>query len=118
MDHTGVKDLSGNNPNICVQQRTLKLSKTFSGTGVSDWVFLKGRHPVYIKHSGTATVKMERSNDGGATVQDIKLPDGSTTAEYTAEATFDIDLGEKGGLVRFNCTAHTNNVTCEIGDNI
>ena len=118
MDHQGVRDLSGNNPNACVQQKTLKLSKTFSATGTSDWVFLKGRHSVSIMHTGTATVKLERSNDGGVTATDIMLPDGVTAASFTAEAAFDMDFGDQGSLIRFNCTAHTNNVTCEIGDDV
>ncbi len=114
-DGTGVLDLSANNPPILVSRRTAKLSKTFGATGQSDWIYLYGRHEVSLTAFGVATVKLERSLDGGTTPIDVTLPDGATANAYSAEAGFEIDAGVQGMLVRFNCTAWTSgSIVCKI----
>lgn len=94
------------------------LEITFEATGQSAGILVKGKANVLI-FDGDATVQVERSFDGGDTYHVVsKNSDGDAMAYSTSSdsVAFNgvIEEPETGVLYRFNCTAHTNDVTCRL----
>lgn len=98
-----------------VIQKLALLSGSFSGTGQSSSVLIKGR--ANLTMGGSATVKVEKSYDSGTTWFDVSADSLGTLASYVmsaAEVSVVIDEPEDGILYRLNCTAYTSATTYRI----
>lgn len=78
---------------------TNKIAGNFTATGTSAEIKVYRHFNVSVSGFGTATVKLQRSFDGGATWE--------TTDEITADLSTTAYEPERGIIYRFNCTAYT-----------
>lgn len=84
------------------------VSGTFAATGQSATLNMSAADgTLSLVFAGTATVKLQRSFDKGATWKDMKT--------YTANAEENFFEPCSEVQYRLNCTAHTNNVTYVMG---
>jgi hypothetical protein len=83
-----------------------KIVGSFAGTGASPGIALRGKFNFSLSGFGTATVRLERSFDGGANWRIVSKPD-LTAASFTADVDGVGGEPEIGLLYRFNCTAHS-----------
>lgn len=74
-------------------------SGSFTGTGASAAIELRGEYNLSLSGFGTATVALQRSFDGGAS---WKTVDG-----FAGDAEMAGFEAEAGMLYRLNCTAHS-----------
>lgn len=82
---------------------------TISSAAATDAIQILGDASFQLKFTGTATVSLQTSIDGGVTFFISKLPDGVTASTWTA----DVALGlyfQVPTWVRFNCSAYTDPV--------
>lgn len=80
---------------------------SFTGTGQSDTVCLKGQFNVTIWGTFVGTVHMERSFDGGTTWVDYTSPNNNAFTWTGAISTVG-EEPEVGVLYRLDCTAFTS----------
>lgn len=78
------------------------VSGSFGSTGQSAAVALRGKFNFSLSGFGTATVKLERSFDGGGTWKVCSKPDLSA-ASFSADVEGVGEEPEAGMLYRFNC---------------
>ena len=83
-----------------------RISGSFAGTGSSSAIALRGKFNFSLSGFGTATVRLERSFDGGSSWRVVSKPD-LTAASFTADVDGVGEEPEIGLLYRFNCTAFT-----------
>ncbi len=83
------------------------VSGTFTGTGQSAAIALRGKYNFSLSGFGTATVKLERSFDGGSSWKVMSKPDFSA-ASFSADVEGVGEEPEAGMLYRFNCDAHSS----------
>lgn len=82
---------------------------TFTGTGTSEPLLLRGDFNLLLSGTFVATVLLERSFDGGATWQQMNLQNGGAGISFTAPINTVIETGpEIGVLYRLNCSAFTS----------
>lgn len=81
---------------------------SFAGTGVSAAVAIHGRFNITLADFGTATVKVERSFDDGATWHVASRDASGTEAAYAADCSLVAEEPEAGVCYRLNCTAHSS----------
>lgn len=85
-----------------------KINVTFTGTGVSPGVEIKGEFSVSISGFGTGSVAAQRSYDDGATWRTVD----TFSADYEGYGREQ----ESGVLYRFNCTSYTSgSINCRMG---
>ena len=85
---------------IVVAGNSVTLSSNATGTGASASVF---------EDTGfTATVRVEKSYDGGVTWLAANEPGTVTAASFTAQASMEMFEPELGVYYRLNCTAYTS----------
>lgn len=77
-----------------------KITGTFGATGQSDSIDLAGQFNLSLSGWGSATVRLERSFDGGSSWVVVK--------SYTVDAEEVGDAPEPGVLYRLNCTSYTS----------
>jgi hypothetical protein len=84
---------------------------TFAATGLSvPFAPIAGRDfniQIGTPGSASATVRLERSLDGGVTYRALTYPDG-TIIQWTAGVNTSWQEIESGALYRLNCTAYTS----------
>ncbi len=81
------------------------IAGSFAGTGASAAIAVAGRFNITLGGFGNATVKIERSFDGGSTWHVASRDAAGAEATYTANASLVADEPETGVLYRLNCTA-------------
>jgi len=85
------------------------LSGTFSGTGESDAVLVRGACNITLKFGGAvATVRLEKSFDGGSTWFTVSKNTVPEDASFTDSVSAVIEEHEGGVLYRWNCSAYTS----------
>ncbi len=84
-----------------------RISGSFAGTGSSPAIALRGKFNFSLAGFGSATVRLERSFDGGSSWKVVSKPD-LTAASFTADVDGVGEEPEIGLLYRFNCTAYTS----------
>lgn len=90
------------------EKANVVLSGSLTATGSSNWQEIVGTFNVALTISGTQTLKLQRSFDGGTTAIDVSSDSAGTAASYTASATFNCFEPEEGVLWRVNCSAYTS----------
>jgi hypothetical protein len=68
----------------------------------------RGKFNASVQGFGTATVKLERSFDEGATWQVVSKDSSGADASFTANCSLVVEEVEKGVMYRWNCTAWTS----------
>lgn len=82
---------------------------TFTATGQSDGILLGGDYNVSLWGTFSATVKLQRSFDGGTTWLDVSKDADGNAASYTSAVSLIANEPEDGGaLIRLNCSAFTS----------
>jgi hypothetical protein len=84
------------------------IAGSFAGTGPSAAIAVSGRFNITLGGFGSATVKVERSFDGGSNWHVASRDAAGNEAAYTANASLVADEPERGVLYRLNCTAFSS----------
>lgn len=84
-----------------------RISGSFAGTGASPAIALRGKFNFSLSGFGSATVRLERSFDGGSSWKVVSKPDLSA-ASFTADVDGVGEEPEIGLVYRFNCTVHSS----------
>jgi hypothetical protein len=84
------------------------LAGTFVAATNSNALELRGKFNISLFGTFVATVKLQRSFDGGTTWIDVSRDTSGSLASYTAPISFVAEEPEDGVQYRLNCTAFTS----------